>query len=426
MRVKTRVKMVKAEVSFKLHRRKYVVCRLKVNKTHDEFHTGLTADPNRWSAGQPTGRSSAELQLKADLEDIKSVIRDYTIYPETTAAELKNKYQGKSSFEIKGIPGTIKEVIEYHNKAKRESRQHAQNSIDFYDKILNSFSKYLEQNNIIDIALERLTRNDIRYYHTWLQQNNVKSEYSRYQYCTGISTCIDFVLKEFSDRPEAMKYNPVKGTISRPKKNKLKAKSRANHLPFDFDETIVSTDMPGELRGYSKEWWKWTAIFQIRSGFSFVDLGNDHWEIVKTLQGDVIEFYRVKSYEPSIIPILPALKECINKLRAFRRAHKSDRLFPIRKFVNQENNDKDMRVYNSDYNQYDRFLEDLAKETNSPVPINSHTLRHTFGMVMINVHGYSTEDVAVMMGHTDLRTTTDNYTYVTRERILEKTQKLIG
>ena len=168
--------MVNLDISFKLHRRKYVVCRLKVNKTHDEFYPGLQADPDKWSDGQPTGRSTADLKLKSDLEDIRSIIRNYPVSNETTATDIKNKYLGKSSFVNKGIPGTILEVIRYHNHAKKQSGQHAQNSKDFHDKILNSFSRYLEQNGIIDIAMDRLTRNDIRSYNIWLEQNNVKSD----------------------------------------------------------------------------------------------------------------------------------------------------------------------------------------------------------------------------------------------------------
>lgn len=417
------------EVKFKLHKKKYVVCRLKLAKTHDEFHTGHTAENVNWREGFVKGRSTADHLLKSELQKLRKELEQIKILEGYTATTVKKLYLGEyltTAEHLSILPTTILRAISYHNKVKKKTKQHTQNSVDYYLKFQNSFTKFLESIGLPDIRLTELTKELIRSYNQWLTDTGVKSEYSRYQYCTAVSTCIDFVIKEFSDKPEMIKYNPVKGTIKRPSKTKLKALSRANHLPYEYEDIIRELAMSGFTRNYTHEWWKWTALFQINSGYSFTDLGSDHWQIVKTLDGDVIEFFRVKSYEPSIIPILPNLKKCIEKLRYYQKEYEAPRMFPIRKFVSDNNIDEDMSIYDSDYQQYLTFLKLLEKEIKSPVPISTHTLRHTFGMIMTNVHLFPSDDVALMMGHSDPRTTRDNYVAVNRARILKQTKKLLG
>ncbi|MEL7006151.1 MAG: tyrosine-type recombinase/integrase [Bacteroidota bacterium] len=186
----------------------------------------------------------------------------------------------------------------------------------------------------------------------------------------------------------------------------------------------MDSELSGFTMGYTNEWWKWTALFQINSGFSFVDLGSDNWSVVKTLEGDVIEFFRVKSYEPSIIPILPDLQTCIDRLKYYQKEYESSRIFPIRRFVTDNNIDQDMKLYDTEYTNYRNVLIKLRKEINCPIEIKTHTLRHTFGMKAINIYKFSTDDVALMMGHEDPRTTRDNYAAVNRDRILEEAQKV--
>lgn len=417
------------KVHFKMHMRKYILCRINVNSTKTEFTTGLQADTDRWADGGPAGKSAEDNQLRKSLKQITKKLESLAEQqPAATATVLKALYLNKSVVQLhEAVPLSLLAAFDYHNQAKTTGGDHVSNTKDYYDKMRNSVENFLHHIGMQDIMLRDLSKHYIRLYYDWLKNTGVNSEYSRYQYCTAISTVIDFIIKEFRDHPGGVvKNNPVKGTIQRPSKKKMKAQSHQNFLPGYVESNIRGVTMYGKTRKYSHEWWKWTALFQMNSGFSFIDLGNDHWEVSKTMKGQVIEFYRTKSYEPSIIPVLPDLEECLRKLREFQEHYESTRIFPIRKFVNAANTDKDTKLYDSDYTLYNTFLETLREAIGCPIKIKSHTLRHTFGMKMLNHYGFSTEEVATMMGHDSVRTTEDNYTFVTRDRLLDKAKKLVG
>ena len=111
-------------------------------------------------------------------------------------------------------------------------------------------------------------------------------------------------------------------------------------------------------------------------------MGHDNWNIVKSINGlDMILLSRGKNGQESNIPITKDLKQVIEKLKFYG----GDRLFPFPIFVNHLNyKEKNNRLYDRSYANYRNFLSRMAKKLRWKKNVKSHTLRHTFAMVMLN------------------------------------------
>ena len=132
---------------------------------------------------------------------------------------------------------------------------------------------------------------------------------------------------------------------------------------------------------------------------------------------------RGKNGQESNIPITKDLKQVIEKLKFYG----GDRLFPFPIFVNHLNyKEKNNRLYDRSYANYRNFLSRMAKKLRWKKNVKSHTLRHTFAMVMLNKYKMSWDSVSSMMGHTDIKTTQQNYAYVSQERVADEFKENVG
>jgi integrase len=414
----------KVTVKWRLHLNKYILCRVSVNGTRQEWSTGYTvSSPEKWTGDGITGKGDKDRRAANAMDLILDKIEAVPINSYTTAKIVRDVVIGKRKADnpIAEMPLTVIRAMKYHAEAKKKIGEHTFNSIEYYTKSINSFERFLlAVYDITDMDLTDLSKRLIRDYYGWLKGTGVKSEYSRYQYCTAVSTAINFVIEEFSEDADMIKFNIISKVVKRPNKEKMRAESLDNHLNTDDIYTLNSTDLGvSYINGYPSNWWKEMAVFQMLSGFSFIDLGNPHWKIIKGKDIDMIEMRRVKTSIPSYIPVLPELKECIRKLEAFQEKSNWNYLFPIRVFVNKENTDKDKQLYDTEYSHYRRALAKLTEL--SGIKVKTHALRHTFGMVMINKYNYTTDEVAVMMGHKTSKTTQDNYVRVSADKIMKST-----
>lgn len=408
----------KISISFKLNRGKYIIGRIRFKGARVEFQTGLSvSNPSIWKDGQPLGKTNEANQLRQKIKEMVQDIEKVSINHQSTAASIKQTFLHGTPLDIT-IPYTIRQALDFNHQLKvKEGRPH--NTINNAEKIKNSFITFLEENAIEDINLTDLNRNLIYEYDSWLKDKGL-NDYSRYQYFSGVSSAIEAVIREYMDKPDALKVNPISKTIKRPKARVLNKRSQQRHLEHSDVEKIENLCILGKTNRIDNEWWKLTILFQAYSGFSFVDFGDDFEIILGDV--DVIEIDRKKTSQPSIIPIIPELRSVLSRLEFYQAKYQSDRICPIRRFV-RGYQDYDKGLYDADYQHYHKVLAILKQEIGfDGIQLSSHYLRHTFGMRMMNLYGYGAEEVAIMMGD-DIKTVLSTYARVDRHRIIETTKQ---
>jgi hypothetical protein len=114
------------------------------------------------------------------------------------------------------------------------------------------------------------------------------------------------------DKPDAIKVNPIAKTIKRPNARLLNKRSQQRHLDDEQVNRIENLCLLGKTNRVDNEWRKLTLLFQAYSGFSFVDVG-DNFELLKG-EIDIIEIDRKKTSMPSIIPVIPELRNVLDGL----------------------------------------------------------------------------------------------------------------
>lgn len=142
-------------------------------------------------------------------------------------------------------------------------------------------------------------------------------------------------------------------------------------------------------------------IVQCFTGFAYQDilnLGPDNIVLVgKNAERWLIK-ERGKTEVNEMVPILPVVEEIIEKYKNDPLCIRKKRLFPV--------------CGNYHYNVYLKELADICGITRE---LNTHLARHTFADIILNA-GVPIEDLQVMMGHKDIRTTL-KYARVRKERI---------
>jgi site-specific recombinase XerD len=151
-------------------------------------------------------------------------------------------------------------------------------------------------------------------------------------------------------------------------------------------------------------------IFQCFTGFAFQDvyaltteniirvgIAGERW-LVKD---------RGKTGVSEMVPILPTIEILLKKYKSHTCREKG-LLIPVNS--------------NAKYNAY---LKELAVICDVNRELNTHLARHTFADLMLNVFGFSLEEVSKMLGHKTLRTT-QRYAKVRKNKISKTLARVKG
>lgn len=143
-------------------------------------------------------------------------------------------------------------------------------------------------------------------------------------------------------------------------------------------------------------------IFQCFTGFAFQDvyaLNVKHILNIGLKQESWIIKERGKTGVPEMVPVMPIVEEIIEKYKNHPCRTVLGRLLPVNS--------------NARYNGY---LKELAVLCGLDRELNTHLARHTFADMMLNVMGFSLEEVSKMLGHRSIRTT-QRYAKVKKNKI---------
>lgn len=226
-------------------------------------------------------------------------------------------------------------------------------------KLLTSLNEYGQI-----IFFTDLTKKNILAYDAWLHTH----EYQQ----TTVHSFHKFMKIYINDaiRAEIIERSPYDGI----KIDRGKSKTR-RYLTDEEVLKIIKADISGGRVERARD----LFLFQCYTGFAYAELVNfDFTKVVERNGKYIVHDTRQKTDEPYYIVLLSPAVEILKKY---------DFKLPI--------------IANQQYNVQLKALGTLAKLNKS---LTSHMGRHTFAVMALN-HGAKIENVAKMMGHTDIKTT---------------------
>ncbi len=151
-------------------------------------------------------------------------------------------------------------------------------------------------------------------------------------------------------------------------------------------ERIMTKDFGMERLNYVRD----VFIFCVFSGLAYVDVNNLRAEhFTKDNNGDVwIRKAREKTDNMCNIPLLKIPQMILEKYKDNPLCVKSGRLLPV--------------TSNQKMNSY---LKEIATRCNISKTLTTHTARYTYASIVCLANGVSMENVAKMLGHSDIRMT---------------------
>ncbi|MCD7969136.1 MAG: site-specific integrase [Alistipes sp.] len=157
-------------------------------------------------------------------------------------------------------------------------------------------------------------------------------------------------------------------------------------LTIDEINRVINKDLKLERLEYVRD----VFIFCCFTGLAYTDVDNLRaHHITKDGQGDLwIRKTRDKTKNMCDIPLLPIPQRILEKYRNHPKICGTDKLLPV--------------TSNQKMNSY---LKEIADFCEINKKLTTHTARHTYATVVCLNNGVSVENVARMLGHSDIRMT---------------------
>ena len=284
-----------------------------------------------------------------------------------------------------------------------------------FDK-LEHFLKYSQQKeSFIDFIKRRVSeRTDLRRgtLNTHSSLINSLQEFGRIIYFTDLTTANvmyydDFLHKKYTKQTTVHGYHKrLKRYINEAIKYELLKDNPYNKLKFDRGKSegikYLTTEQINQIRSLeiaseSIDKVRDLFIFQCFTGLSYADLFKfDFSTVIERKKKFFIRDARVKNQEEYFLMLLKPAMEILRKY---------DFKLPA--------------ISNYQYNLRLKVVQELAK---IKLSLHSHMARHSFAVMALNM-GVSIENLAKMMGHTDIKTT-QIYAKVLNKSVQEEFEKM--
>lgn len=284
-----------------------------------------------------------------------------------------------------------------------------------FDK-LEHFLKYSQQKeSFIDFIKRRVSeRTDLRKgtLNTHASLINSLEEFGRIIYFSDITTANimyydDFLHKKYAKQTTVHGYHKrLKRYINESIKYELIKENPYNKLKFDRGKSegikYLTIEQINQIRSLeiaseSIDKVRDLFIFQCFTGLSYADLFKfDFSTVIERKNKFFIRDVRVKTQEEYFLMLLKPAMEILRKY---------DFKLPA--------------ISNYQYNLRLKIVQELAK---IKLSLHSHMARHSFAVMALNM-GVSIENLAKMMGHTDIKTT-QIYAKVLNKSVQEEFEKM--
>ncbi|UWI18025.1 MAG: Telomere resolvase [Bacteriophage sp.] len=281
---------------------------------------------------------------------------------------------------------------------------------------LEHFLKYSQQKeSFLDFIKRRVSeRTDLRKgtLNTHATLINSLEEFGRIVYFSDITTANimyydDFLHKKYNKQTTVHGYHKrLKRYINEAIKYELLKDNPYNRLKFDRGKSegikyltidqikqIQNLEITSESISKVRD----LFVFQCFTGLSYADLSKfDFCRVIKKGSNFFIRDIRIKTEEEYFLMLLKPAMEILRKY---------DFKLPI--------------ISNYQYNLRLKVVQEIARIKQS---LHSHMARHSFAVMALNM-GVSIENLAKMMGHTDIKTT-QIYAKVLNKSVQEEFEKM--
>jgi site-specific recombinase XerD len=354
--------------------------RIKVNGIAVESQIKRSISPNLW--GQATESSKGRDRKSAELNEY---IRMLKLKALTTHRELELSGKLFSArlimnklYSAEDDKRTLLSIFRKHNEDCRKLI-----GIDYVEITIRRFDnccKYLgvliqKKFGKADINLNEIDGELIRDFEIYLKIERCCQQNTVIRYMKCFKKIINFAIAN-----EWMTKNPFAGI-------RFQAKEGIKEvLTKEEIERIMAKQFDMERLEYVRD----VFLFCCFSGLAYVDVNNLKAEhITKDNDGDMwIRKTREKTDNMCNIPLLKIPQMILEKYRDNPLCVKSGRLLPV--------------TSNQKMNSY---LKEIATRCDIKKNLTTHTARYTYASVVCLANGVSMENVAKMLGHSDIRMT---------------------
>jgi site-specific recombinase XerD len=340
--------------------------RVTKDGIRQEYSTEIRILEKNWDKARKkiTGKNSLELNLQLE--------KKYDHIKQHYQSTIIDNAQHGSQYAAPEGKCTLKQLYAKFYQYKTHRYNTGNITKRTLDKVEYTLSHFVEQYDVIS------DENIDSFKHTLITQKGYSVSY------------FNTILEKLK---EMMRYGVSKGYISHSPIAHVKSEKQVGRQIKHLDPTQYKKllDTPSE-----SEYWDLAKI-QLLSGLAYADINTLTAEhIVMKNNCPFLVKNREKTDIESIIPITPQLMAIFNK-------------YPngIPRYTNQP---------------YNRELKKIGNKLGHHELV-SHTLRKTFGMVMLN-NGYSIEAVSRMMGHSNIKTTQKWYAKMNIEGIYNELRKV--
>jgi len=394
-----------------------VICRISVDGNDEELSIGKKVHLDDWDVENKKAKGAGEgkktnLKISEVTVDLE---RSFTLlqcqFEHITPLMLKNIYQGLPADQKKGIQ---KEVI---------APVVVPTLLQAADLLISDFSKMVAKGLRSKETLKqwRSTRNKIEEFLIFEYScKDLDLPEIEYSFATKFYNYLTIEREELLQEAAAKKQiKNTKQILNFAEANNWLGKNPIQRFRCGGDETDIP---PLEMYEVDKLWRKEFAIlrlaevrdvfiFQCFTGFAFQDVFALTTENIIRV-GITGERWLIKDRGKTgvteMVPIMPIVEEIIERYNDHTCREAEGRLLPVNS--------------NARYNGY---LKEIAIIAGINRELNTHLARHTFGDIMLNVFGFSLEEVSKMLGHKTVRTT-QRYAKVRKNKISETWSKVRG
>ncbi len=379
---------------------KPVYAKTRINARAVQISTGVYVLPEQWNfqAKNVKGHSRKADAANVQLEEVRKKIHaDFQALcnrlPYFTAEEFKAYYQ-QEQHEEKTV--SLQDCI--HVLLNEENL--SPNTIKNRRTTCSTLKRYLSTLNIYpDSPAMLLNRKDLYLQFSKFCTQKSYTAYTVNEYSSVLQRIVGIAAKlveDFSDRtgePLRRKVTHLQKWYSAAQQQAIMNLSDFSH----FNEYIVVK----------------THQLQMMLGLSFIDMRSLRWEHVqKQINGkEYIFIKRQKTKVLSVIPFTPEAKALALSLGPH-----------MQRVRGREKNYQDYIVPIPAISVCTLHFKAISKKLG--FKLHSHKARYTFGLNMLNIHGYSIAAVSRMMGHKTISTTENIYVSVLPQRVIEETERI--
>lgn len=390
-----------------------IICRISIDGSDAEFSIGKKVSSEHWDTEAKKAKGGSEarsinkriIQISADLE------RHFTVlqmeHSHISPIMLRNVFNGLPFDHRKGM---INRAVQQSSTILTLTDGFIKDFEQMVDRGLRSGETLRQwrstRNKILEFVLYAFGKND-------LDLHDIDYSFAArfYRYLTverGKALQEAAAKKQIKNTKQILSIAESDGMISKNPIQKFRCGGDETDIqPLEFQQVCLLWQKRLPIKRLEEV--RDVFVFQCFTGFAFQDvhaLTDSH--VVKVgLNGEKwLIKERGKTGVPEMVPVMPIIEQLIEKYRHHECRIVLGRLLPV-----------------SSNARYNGYLKEIGVLCGLDRELNTHLARHTFADMMLNVFGFSLEEVSKMLGHKTIRTT-QRYAKVKKNKISQTWERV--